>query len=130
MALQLTDDQKLASAARFAATSRENDADAYRALCAPGALTWHNFDDAEVTTEHTVRTVGWLHRTVPDVEISTLRTDVALREQTDMDSIDFLRFLVAVHDAIGVDVPEVDYKRMRTLDDMIGYLAVRKNPVG
>lgn len=67
MALQLTDDQKLAIAARFAAASRENDADAYRSLCATGALTWHNFDDAEVTTEHTVKTVGWLHRSVPDL---------------------------------------------------------------
>jgi len=67
MARRLTDDQKLAIAARFAAASRENDADAYRALCATGALTWHNFDDAEVTTEQTVRTVGWLHRTVPDL---------------------------------------------------------------
>lgn len=67
MALQLTDDEKLAIAARFGASSRDNDADAYRALCAPGALTWHNFDDAEVSTEQSVKTVGWLHRTVPDL---------------------------------------------------------------
>jgi ketosteroid isomerase-like protein len=67
MALQLTDDDKLAIAARFAASSRQNDADAYRALCATGALTWHNFDDAEVTTEQTLKTVGWLHRAVPDL---------------------------------------------------------------
>ena len=67
MALPFTDDEKLAIAARFDAASRENDADAYRALCATGAVTWHNFDDAEVTTEQTVKTVGWLHRTVPDL---------------------------------------------------------------
>lgn len=64
MTQQLTDDAKLAIAKRFAAASRSNDADAYRALCAPGAVTWHNFDDAEVDTEQTVRTVAWLHRTV------------------------------------------------------------------
>jgi ketosteroid isomerase-like protein len=67
MALRLTDDEKLAIAAKFAAASRQNDADAYRSLCATGAVTWHNFDDAEVTTEQTVRTVAWLHRTVPDL---------------------------------------------------------------
>jgi uncharacterized protein len=67
MARQLDDDQKLAIAATFAAASRQNDPDAYRALCATGALTWHNFDDADVTTEQTVKTVGWLHRTVPDL---------------------------------------------------------------
>ena len=72
MTLQLTDDEKLAVAARFAASSRENDADAYRALCAPGAVTWHNFDDAEVTTDQTVKTVGWLHRTVPDTTAQPL----------------------------------------------------------
>jgi ketosteroid isomerase-like protein len=63
----LSDAVKLDIAARFAAASRTNDGDAYRALCAPNAVTWHNFDDAEVTTEQTVRTVAWLHRTVPDL---------------------------------------------------------------
>jgi ketosteroid isomerase-like protein len=63
----LSDAEKLSIAERFAAASRTNDADAYRALCAPDAVTWHNFDDAEVTTEQTVRTVAWLHRTVPDL---------------------------------------------------------------
>jgi ketosteroid isomerase-like protein len=62
-----SDAEKLAIAERFAAASRANDGDAYRALCAPDAVTWHNFDDAEVTTEQTVRTVAWLHRTVPDL---------------------------------------------------------------
>lgn len=74
MTLQLTDDDKLAIAARFAAASRTNDADAYRALCAPNAATWHNFDDADAGTEQTVKVVAWLHRTVPDLTW----TDVAL----------------------------------------------------
>lgn len=69
-----------------------------------------------------------LHRTVPDVDTATLRTDIGLRDQVDMDSIDFLRFLVAVHETIGVDVPETDYQRLRTLDDMIAYLAARESP--
>jgi ketosteroid isomerase-like protein len=63
----LSDAEKLSIAERFAAASRTNDAEAYRALCAPDAVTWHNFDDAEVTTEQTLRTVAWLHRTVPDL---------------------------------------------------------------
>ena len=63
----LSDAEKLAIAERFAAASRTNNGEAYRALCAADAVTWHNFDDAEVTTEQTVRTVAWLHRTVPDL---------------------------------------------------------------
>jgi len=62
--MALTDDEKLALATRFAAATRANDAEAYRALVAPDAVTWHNFDDTEVTVEHTVRTVAWLHKTV------------------------------------------------------------------
>jgi ketosteroid isomerase-like protein len=74
MSVPLSDDDKLAIAARFGATSRDNDADAYAAMCAPGAVTWHNFDEIEVPTEQTVRTVAWLHRTVPDLSW----TDVAV----------------------------------------------------
>lgn len=70
----LSDHDKLAVATKFAAASRSNDAEAYAALCAPGAQTWHNFDDAEVSTEQSTRTVAWLHRTVADLTW----TDVAL----------------------------------------------------
>jgi len=74
MTSPLPDEAKLAIAARFAAASRDNDGEAYAALCAPGAVTWHNFDEVEVTTEQTIRTVAWLHRTVRDLTW----TDVAL----------------------------------------------------
>jgi ketosteroid isomerase-like protein len=67
MTLKLSDDEKLAIAARFAAASRANDAEAYAAMCAPEAVTWHNFDDGEVTTGQSVRTVAWLHRAVANL---------------------------------------------------------------
>lgn len=63
----MSDEDKLTIARRFADSSRNNDASAYTALCAPGAVTWHNFDGLEVTTEQTLRTIAWLHRTVPDL---------------------------------------------------------------
>jgi uncharacterized protein len=67
MTVTLSDDDKLAIAARFAAATRTNDAETYAAMCAPGATTWHNFDELEVTTEQTLRTIAWLHRTVADL---------------------------------------------------------------
>lgn len=67
-----------------------------------------------------------LRRTVPDVDGATLHTDVSLRDQVEMDSIDFLRFLVAVHAAVGVEVPEREYPKLRTLDDLIAYVAHAK----
>ncbi len=87
MADQLSDDDKLALARRFARASRTNDREAYAALCAPGAVTWHNFDEVEVTTEQTVRTIGWLHRTVTDLawaDLALLPTPTGFVSQTIM----------------------------------------------
>lgn len=83
----LSDDDKLAVAHAFAAASRSDDAEAYAALCAPGAVTWHNFDDAEVTTEQTIRTVAWLHRAVADLawtDVALLPTPTGFVSQTIM----------------------------------------------
>jgi ketosteroid isomerase-like protein len=74
MTVNLTDEEKLAIARKFADASRTNDAARYAAMCAPDAVTWHNYDEVEVTVEQTVRTVAWLHRTVRDLAW----TDVAL----------------------------------------------------
>jgi len=85
MSCSLSDAEKLAVAARFAAATRSNDGAAYTALCAPGAVTWHNFDEVEVATEQSVRTVKWLHRTVPDLvwsDIALLPTPDGFVSQT------------------------------------------------
>lgn len=87
MWISLPDDEKLVIAARFAAASRHDDADAYRTLCAPGAVTWHNFDDVEVTTEQTIRTVSWLHRTVRSlawIDVALVPTPAGFVSQTIM----------------------------------------------
>jgi ketosteroid isomerase-like protein len=70
----LSDTDKLAAAARFAAATRSDDPAAFTTICAPGAVTWHNFDEVEVHPEQTVQTLAWLRRTVPDLAW----TDVAL----------------------------------------------------
>lgn len=70
----MSDADKLAIAERFGAASRHNDAVAYAALCAPDAVTWHNFDEVEVTTEQTIKTLAWLHRTVPDLAWTPMAT--------------------------------------------------------
>jgi ketosteroid isomerase-like protein len=67
MTAPLSDAGKLALAAEYSRASSTNNADALRALSAPNAVTWHNFDEVEVTTEQTIRTIGWLHRTVDDL---------------------------------------------------------------
>lgn len=61
----------------------------------------------------------------PEVDPAAIRADQLLRDQIDLDSMDFLRFIVEVHKTLGVDVPESDYGRFDTLSHAVGYLASR-----
>lgn len=58
----------------------------------------------------------------PEVDLAALRGNVALRDQLDLDSMDFLNFLVAVHQRTGVEIPEADYGKLTTLEQLIAYL--------
>ena len=48
-----------------------------------------------------------------------------LREALDIDSMDFLNFVTAVHHRLGVDVPELDYPKLSTLDGAVKYLETK-----
>ena len=48
-----------------------------------------------------------------------------MRDQVDLDSIDWLNFLLGLHGALGVDIPETDYAALVTLDDLVAYLRTR-----
>jgi acyl carrier protein len=58
----------------------------------------------------------------PEADFSTLAGDADLREELDLDSMDFLNFVIALHERTGIDVPETDYPRLFTLDGAISYL--------
>lgn len=61
----------------------------------------------------------------PEVNPAGLARAKLLREQVDLDSMDWLNFLIGLHGRFKVDIPETDYARLRTLDDLIGYLGAR-----
>jgi acyl carrier protein len=61
----------------------------------------------------------------PEVDPAGLNRARLLREQVDLDSMDWLNFLIGLHRRFKVDIPESDYGRLRTLDDVIGYLGAR-----
>lgn len=58
----------------------------------------------------------------PEVEADELRGDRPLRSQVDLDSMDWLNFLLGLHEKLKVDIPEADYARLVTLDDVVAYL--------
>jgi acyl carrier protein len=68
-----------------------------------------------------------LRRVAPEVDTATLRADVPIREQADMDSMDFLNFLQALHASLGVDIPEAAYREVATVAGCVAYIAAR-NP--
>jgi len=61
----------------------------------------------------------------PELEPGELRADKPLRSQVDLDSMDWLNFLVALHEGLKVDIPEADYAKLVTLDDLLAYLKTK-----
>ncbi len=64
-----------------------------------------------------------IRKVAPDVDTTTLPTDVDFREEAELDSMDFIGILTAVQEATGVEVPESDYPSVATVDDFAEYLA-------
>jgi len=61
----------------------------------------------------------------PEIEPSSLSPDEPFRQEFDLDSMDFLNFVIAVHTSLNVDVPEADYPKLATLNGAVDYLANR-----
>jgi acyl carrier protein len=62
---------------------------------------------------------------VPEANPAEIRATAPLREELDIDSMDFINFVISLHEAVGVDVPEADYGQLSTLDACLSYLARR-----
>jgi acyl carrier protein len=60
------------------------------------------------------------------VRPETLDPTANLRDTLDLDSVDFMNFVVGLHAALGVDVPEADYGQLASLDACVAYLAAKR----
>ncbi len=58
----------------------------------------------------------------PDEDLSHLKSDVALREQLELDSMDFLDIVMELRKRYKVEVPEADYGHLASLDSCVAYL--------
>ena len=77
--------------------------------------------------EAEIRTVALsvLKSIAPEIEEDELRDDRPLRNQVDLDSMDWLNFLLGLHRELKVEIPEADYARLVTLNDVTAYLRQR-----
>ena len=70
--------------------------------------------------------VAIIRTVAPEVEQADLRAERPLRDQVDLDSMDWLRVILGVHEKLKVDIPEADYGKLRSLDDWVRYLRARQ----
>ena len=63
-----------------------------------------------------------LTQIAPEADPAAIAGAAPLRDQLELDSMDFLRFVVLLHERLGVDVPEADYAQLGTLDACVAYL--------
>jgi acyl carrier protein len=59
----------------------------------------------------------------PEADLATVRDDEDLRQALDLDSMDFMNFVIGLSEGSGVDIPEADTPRLRTLRGLVDYLA-------
>ena len=76
-------------------------------------------------TEVRAAVLAELTRIAPEVEAGELAAERPLRDQVDLDSMDWLNFLVALHEHLKVEIPEADYQKLGTLQQVIDYIAAK-----
>ena len=67
-------------------------------------------------------TLEVLMEVVPELEPATLDAGVSFRDQIEIDSIDYLNFVLALEKRLGIRIPEIDYPRLSSLDGCTRYL--------
>ncbi len=79
-------------------------------------------DDNAIRTE----VLAALCEVAPEVDPAQLSGSRPLRQQVDLDSMDWLNVIIGWHRRLGVDIPEADYARLTTLEAVVAYLAERR----
>jgi acyl carrier protein len=78
-----------------------------------------NNDELKALILHEVANIA------PEADPNQIDPTADLSEQVDLDSMDLLNLMIAIHAATGVDIPEADYSKMATLNSAIAYLQTR-----
>ena len=66
-----------------------------------------------------------LSNVAPEVDLDAIDPAKDLRDQIDIDSVDFLNFVIGLHKALAIEIPDADVSRLATLNSCIGYLVSR-----
>ena len=58
----------------------------------------------------------------PDEDLTNIKSEVRLRDQLQLDSMDFLDIVMELRKRYGIEVPEADYMQLASLDSCAEYL--------
>ena len=61
----------------------------------------------------------------PDLEGEIIDPETPFRDQFEFDSMDFLNFIIGLHEVTGEEIPEADYPQLASLKDCVSYLKAR-----
>jgi acyl carrier protein len=65
----------------------------------------------------------------PEADLASLKPDVSFRDQLDIDSMDFLNFVIALHETLRIEIPEAEYPRLATLNGCVDYVRTCRDAV-
>jgi acyl carrier protein len=69
-----------------------------------------------------------LNNIAPEADIASVDPAADLREAIDIDSMDVLNFIIAIHRRLGIDIPEIDYPKLVTLNGAFAYIDAKLQP--
>ena len=78
------------------------------------------FEDIRTAVRATIKSIA------PDADVQQIRPDRPLRQQIELDSMDWLNVIADLRDRLSIEIPESDYGRLTTMDSIVAYVASRR----
>jgi len=80
-------------------------------------------ESEKVTGEEIIKLIlDLIHESVPSEDLSDVDPDIPLRDQLELDSVDFLNIIMELQMRYGLEIPEDDFIELTTLNRCVGYL--------
>jgi acyl carrier protein len=69
-----------------------------------------------------------LSNVAPKANLKAIEPGKYWRDQIDIDSVDFLNFVIGLHKALNIEIPDADVSKLVTLNGCVSYLSGRTKP--
>lgn len=73
--------------------------------------------------------VQLLKNIAPDTNPELLKPDDNIRQTLEIDSFDYLQFIVGLDEKLGTNIPEEDYGKIQKMGELVGYVKGKTDPI-